>query len=182
MGTRAPLIEYKKFKDIAGHLQEREASQEGVFGLGGEGADLGPEDAGLLLEDISLFDLITAFNNVLKKAKQEEIGEIFGERFTVADKIDAVLLAVKEKGQVAFSTLFDENSLRHEIVCIFLALLELIRLRQIRISQKERFGEIIIMAPEVAEDDEVQPTERETLETTVAEVQQGAEAAPEFAG
>jgi segregation and condensation protein A len=142
------LLEYKKFKDIATNLQERELSQEGVFGLGGEGAELGAPDSGLLLEDVSLFDLITAFNNVLKKAKEEEIGEIFGERFTVADKIDAVILAVKEKGQISFSSLFNETTVRHEIVCIFLALLELIRLRQIRISQLERFGEIIIMAPE----------------------------------
>jgi segregation and condensation protein A len=161
------LIEYKKFKDIAGHLQEREMTQEGVFKLGGDGVSMGPEDPGLLLEDVSLFDLITAFNNVLKRAKQEEIGEIFAERFNVADKIAAILQAMKDGGQVSFSTLFDERASRHEIICTFLGLLELIRLRQVRIVQKERFGEIVIMAPEqepeggapIAEDESPMPEE-----------------------
>jgi len=142
------LIEYKKFKDIAGHLQDRESLLEGVFTLGGESVVAIPEDAGLLLRDVSLFDLITAFNSVLKKARQEEIGEIFAERFTVADKIDAILKAIREKGQVVFSALFGENSTRHEIACIFLALLELIRLMQVKVRQEHRFGEILISSPE----------------------------------
>lgn len=138
------LIEYKKFKDAATHLQEREIYQENVFGLGSETVVLEPDDPGLVLQDVSLFDLITAFNDVLKKAKTEEMGEIFGDRFMVADKIDAILHMLSEKSKVVFSLLFDEIPSRHEIVCTFLALLELIRLRQVSVTQKRRFGEIVI--------------------------------------
>jgi len=138
------LVEYKKFKDAAMFLQEKELYQENVFSLGVDGVVLGPEDPGAVLQDVSLFDLITAFNDVLKKAKPEAIGEILAEHFTVADKIDTILCIVSGGKTITFSELFGESATRHEIVCTFLALLELIRLRQIGVSQKEHFGVITI--------------------------------------
>jgi len=138
------LVEYKKFKDAAGRLQEREIYQENVFILGSEGVVLEPEASGLILRDVSLFDLISAFSDVLRKTAVEEIGEIFADRFSVSDKIDGILRAVSNREEVAFSSLFSESPLRHEVICTFLALLELIRLRQVRALQKDRFGEILI--------------------------------------
>ena len=58
------LIEYKKFKDAAIHLQEREINQEDIFSLGGGNIVLEPDDPGMILQDISLFDLISAFKDV----------------------------------------------------------------------------------------------------------------------
>lgn len=138
------LVEYKKFKDAAMVLQEKEIVQENVFALGRDGAVLGHEDPGTMLQDVSLFDLISAFNEILKKAKPEEIGEILAERFTVADKIDAVLCLVSHGQTVKFTSLFGDTASRHEIVCTFLALLELIRLRQVSVFQQEHFGDIMI--------------------------------------
>lgn len=138
------LVEYKKFKDAASRLQEKEIYQEDVFDSASENVVLEHDDPGVVLQDISLFDLITAFSDVLKNAKTEEIGEIFADRFTVADKIDAVLHMIAIREKVTFLDLFAGEASRHEIVCTFLALLELIRLRQISVSQKTRFGEIII--------------------------------------
>ncbi|NQT93402.1 MAG: segregation/condensation protein A [Lentisphaerae bacterium] len=142
------LVEYKKFKDAAGSLQEREAHRENVFALGGGDVAVGPDDSGLVLEDVSLFDLIAAFNDVLKSARTEEIGEIYGEAFTVADKIDAVLHAVRQGGDVTFRTLFKNGALRGEIICTFLALLELLRLRQVCVQQDNAFSEILVAAGE----------------------------------
>jgi segregation and condensation protein A len=138
------LVEYKKFKDAAMHLQEKEYFQENVFALGREGVVLGPDDSGAMLQDVSLFDLISAFSEILKKAKPEEIGEILAESFTVADKITFVLSSVSKGESISFTSFFGETTSRHEIVCTFLALLELIRLRQISVFQKEHFGEIMI--------------------------------------
>ena len=140
------LIEYKKFKDAAGHLQERELHQENIFALGGHSVILEPDDPGLTLQDVSLFDLIAAFNDVLKNARPEQIGEIYSDRWTVADKIDVILRLLGQQRQVVFTSLFSESSSRHEVICTFLALLELIRLRQISAVQKSRFGEIWIEA------------------------------------
>jgi segregation and condensation protein A len=144
------LLEYKKFKEAASHLQEREYLQENVFTRGLEPAVPVEPDPGLVLGDVSLFDLIAAFNETLKRLKPEEFGEIVDDRFTVVDKIEFVLTSVKEHGKVVFSKLFAEAVTRPEIICTFLALLELIRLRQVTASQDQDFGEIVIVRTQTA--------------------------------
>ena len=85
---------------------------------------------------MSIFDLIAAFNQALKRVEVKEVGEAYTEKFTVADKIDAIFKGVKERGKMAFSGLLAGMGGRHEVVCAFLAVLELIRLRQIRAVQE----------------------------------------------
>lgn len=138
------LVEYKKFKEAAAHLQQREYLQENVFMRGGDVAVTVDPEPGIGLGDVSLFDLISAFNEALKKVKVEEFGEIYDERFTVVDKIEFVLGTVKDKGKATFSSLFEKAASRNEIVCTFLAILELIRLRQLVALQEGDFGEIVI--------------------------------------
>jgi segregation and condensation protein A len=136
------LVEYKKFKDAAGQLHGRELLQEGIFGLGGPNVVVEPDGPEACLEDVSLFDLITAFNEVLKRAKPEQIGEVVGHQFSVADKIDEILSLARERDQFSFSGLFGPEPTRNEIICTFLALLLLIRLRQVAAVQNHAFGEI----------------------------------------
>ncbi|MBM4143669.1 MAG: chromosome segregation protein ScpA [Lentisphaerae bacterium] len=138
------LVEYKRFKDAAAHLQRREAHQEDVFRLGSADIAAEPEEGGIALGDVSLFDLISAFHDALKRARAEEFGEIMGDRFTVADKIDEILRRVRDGGRVAFARLFGDDASRHEIICAFLALLELLRLRHVSVSQNGTFGEICV--------------------------------------
>lgn len=144
------LVEYKKFKDAAIKLQHMELEQESIFGLGAKDLDVKDEEGGVVIEDVSLFDLITAFNDVLKRTAVEQIGEIFSDRFTVADKIDTILHVLSEKKEMPFSLLFRDDVSRHEVICTFLALLELIRLRQVEAVQAHTFGEIMIAATEEA--------------------------------
>ena len=147
------LVEYKKFKDIANQLQEREFYQENVFEFGGKSViAVEPDDAGLTLQDVGLFDLIAAFNEVLKKAPPEQLGEIAADRFTVADKIDHVLKTVRSGGSLRFSRMFSHMASRNEIICTFLALLELLRLRQITAVQDARFGDIVIAGSDTVDD------------------------------
>ena len=75
--------------------------------------------------------------------------EIFGEHYTVSDKIDWILRRVGDGVPLRFSELFAAMASRVEIVVTFLALLELIRLRQVRAMQPNPFNEIEI-APFVA--------------------------------
>jgi segregation and condensation protein A len=153
------LVEYKKFKDAALRLQEKELFQENVFALGSKGVIPETKDPGMVIGDISLFDLISAFNEALKRAKPEELGEIFAEKWTVADKIDVILGVIARNREVSFTALFGERAGRHEIICTFLAVLELIRLRQVNITQKERFGEIILSGAEHVADEPVREPE-----------------------
>lgn len=137
------LVEYKKFKDAALHLESLEALQQDIFLRGGEAAHLGPQ-SDVALRDVSIFDLISAFGEVLKRVKTEELREIFAERVTVAEKIESVMRRLKEEGRIAFSNLFSGMVSRAEIVCTFLAILELMRLNQIIARQERAFGEIMI--------------------------------------
>jgi segregation and condensation protein A len=150
------LVEYKKFKDIAGQLQEREFRQENIFEFGGKNVvERDPDDAGMVMQDVSLFDLISAFQEVLKKAPAETLGEIAADSHTVADKIDYVLKIVRRDGKMRFTEMFGEAASRNEIICTFLAMLELLRLRHIKAIQDEHFGEIVITRSE--EDEGMEP-------------------------
>jgi segregation and condensation protein A len=138
------LIEYKKFKDAASQLQFREALQGEIFGYGGDGPELEKEDGAQMLGDIGLFDLLTAFQEVLLRVPAEPFGYIEPILWSVPDKMEAIIGLTRQRQEVAFSRLFRPESLRGEVIVTFLALLELLRLRQIALRQHEAFHEIII--------------------------------------
>jgi chromatin segregation and condensation protein Rec8/ScpA/Scc1 (kleisin family)/nucleoside-diphosphate-sugar epimerase len=140
------LIEYKKFKEAAAQLQVRQLEQEGIFVRQAGAIDL-PMMAPLRLGEVGIFQLINAFQNVIKRIDaRENLTEIFGEHYTVSDKIEWILQRVGDGVPLRFSELFVAMASRVEIVVTFLALLELIRLRQIRASQQNPFEEIEISA------------------------------------
>jgi len=139
------LIEYKKFKEAAAQLHDRALEQENTFVRGGISTSEGVRP--LLLGEVGIFQLINAFQNVIKRVEaREELQQIFGENYTVSDKIETILARVSEGGALKFSELFAEMASRVEIVVTFLALLELIRLKQVRAIQPGQFGEIEIAA------------------------------------
>lgn len=140
------LIEYKKFKEAAEQLHAREIEQEKIFIRDGEAnGSLGA--APLRLGELGIFHLINAFQNVIKRIDaREDLREIFGEHFTVSEKIDIILRRVADGARLKFSELFGDIASRVEIVVTFLALLELIRLKQVRATQANPFDEIEITA------------------------------------
>jgi segregation and condensation protein A len=135
------LVEYKKFKEAAAHLGEREALQNSVFARMADTAEPPPERP---LGEVSIFDLINAFNNVLKRLsnKSEDLREIFEENFTVGDKIELIMKLTASGVSLKFEELFASAASRAEIVVTFLALLELVRLKQLRCKQEGPFGGI----------------------------------------
>ena len=138
------LIEYKKFKEAAAELQVRALEQEQIFARSGasSGAAL---LAPLPLGEVGIFQLINALRTVIKRVEaREELREIFGEHFTVSEKIDSILRRVAGGVVLKFSELFAEMASRVEVVVTFLALLELIRLKQVRVTQANPFDEIEI--------------------------------------
>src|SRR5436309_4790469 len=138
------LVEYKKFKDAAAHLQEREADQENIFPR----LPAKPEFVSAtppLRPEISLFDLISAVSNVLKRFQQKEgARDIFEDKWTVSEKIELLRRTIAARPALKFSELFEQTTSRAEVVVTFLALLELIRLKQVVVSQPAPFSEIEI--------------------------------------
>ncbi|MGI5869877.1 MAG: segregation and condensation protein A [Kiritimatiellia bacterium] len=140
------LLAYKRYKDAADALLTYELRQQNVFGPGG-GVLVPEEDlhAERPIGEVGLFDLIDAFNDVLSRAKVEPIGEIEPIRWSVPDKIDMILELTADASRIRFSKLFNPDSPRGEIIVTFLALLELLRLRQVTARQESPFTEIEIV-------------------------------------
>ena len=126
------LVEYKKFKDAAAQLQTLEARQENVFPRLPGKIEFEPAAAPAKPE-VGIFDLLNAVNSVLKRFQEKTAGtrEIFEDKWTVSEKIEFVLKVITERGSVRFAELFEGAASRSEVVCTFLALLELIRLKQL---------------------------------------------------
>jgi segregation and condensation protein A len=136
------LVEYKKFKDAAAQLQILETRQENVFARIPSKPEF-EQPAGI--PDVSLFDLINALNQVLKRVqKTDEPRDVYEDMWTVSDKIETMLQALREHDSLKFSELFAAATSRSEVVVTFLALLELMRLKQLIAIQPHPFGEIEI--------------------------------------
>jgi segregation and condensation protein A len=139
------LIEYKKFKEAAFELRSREAIQEKLFPRFPSNPELAPV-GDLLVSEVGIFDLINAFQKALRRLesrqREEDLREIFEENFTVSDKIDFLLQVIYHGVPVRFEECFADAASRAEIVVTFLAMLELIRLKQLRVRQDHHFEEI----------------------------------------
>ena len=137
------LVEYKKFKDAAATLQTLEERQENVFPRLPGKIEF-PSEAEPAKPEVGIFDLLNAVNSVLRRFQEKTSGqrEIYEDKWTVSEKMEFVLKTITERATVKFSELFEQAANRAEVVCTFLAILELIRLRQLACVQPEPFAEI----------------------------------------
>lgn len=139
------LIEYKKFKDAAGFLDQRARLAANIFPAQPEPASPPPATPPSGMPEVGIFDLIRAFQKVLDKVRVPDLREIADDRFTVSDQIDFLLdLMPRQSGPVRFSSLFASATSRDEIIVTFIAVLELMKLRHIRVSQDHLLGEIVL--------------------------------------
>jgi segregation and condensation protein A len=141
------LLEYQRYKEAAHQLVTRELLEKDIFKRP-QTEDPGEAKVdGDMLIEASLFDLVDALRKVIeRKDLPENIMGVALEKMTVRDKIVSILRQLKETPQLVFQSLFDPLVTRFEIVVTFLAVLELIRLRAIRVFQVQPYGEIRIVA------------------------------------
>ena len=144
------LVEYKKFKDAAAQLQTLEARQENVFARRPGRLETAAEPAPVK-PDVSLFDLLNAVNAILKRVNaRDDSRDVYQDKWTVSEKIEQIIKALAGREGLKFGDLFEGAMSRTEVVVTFLALLELIRLKQLVVAQPEEFGEIEIRRAPVA--------------------------------
>lgn len=136
------LLEYEKFKEIAQKLREKEANQKELFKRpkAVEKEQLTPETE--VYFEASVFDLLNAFSKALENVPKELFYQVVKDEFTVQDKIHEILHLLLIRNSVQISELFAKAGHKIEIIVIFLAILELIRVKEILACQKEYFGEI----------------------------------------
>lgn len=162
------LLEYQRYKEAAEELMGRRLLGRDVFRRGVsfplEELNEGTEDA-LDFTDVSLFSLMEAFKDILKKAPSVHTVDITVDRFKVQDKINRILETLEDAGSVVFSELFEEGAVKGEVIVTFLAILELAKLLMIKVRQAGdgEAGEGAIMvyraAPPVSSGGETGPEE-----------------------
>ncbi|MBT2283756.1 segregation/condensation protein A [Paenibacillus polymyxa] len=146
----ARLIEYRKYKGIARHLHAREWERSLIFSK--EPEDLRPympvEAQSNPVEGLHTSDLIAAFQKAIRKAeKRTTVTRIKRDEISVKDRIRDVIGALESMGpggRLLFSKLMDEHIYRHEIVVTFLAVLELMKMKQIVCYQERMFEDIVM--------------------------------------
>jgi segregation and condensation protein A len=136
------LLEYKQFKDAAGRLDERERRWRDIFYRSPSSAPVAQPDEPV--EDVTLFDLVDALHAILARTPNTPLLEISFEHLTVKDRMNAILERLEGNDSITFASLFQESH-RLSIIVSFLALLELIRIRLVRVVQPTAFGPILIM-------------------------------------
>jgi len=147
------LVEYRQFKEAAGTLKLKEEERRQMFE---RGMVPGEDEAGPLpLAPATLFDLLDALNRVMARLPEQNVYEVQAEVFDVEDKMSLIAQMAAERGTVSFVALLARCRIRMEMVVTFIALLELIKLGQVTISQPDRFGDILILhhVPEEGSDD-----------------------------
>jgi len=135
------LLEHERFKAAAEMLQEKRVVEEAMWS--------NPQIAQFRAEDgdpglaVSLFDLVKTFQSVLERAKTRPIYEIHGDDVTVPDMIRLMRRVFdQERGSISARELFEKQKSRRAMICLFLAMLELVKLQAVGLVQHDAFGEI----------------------------------------
>lgn len=138
------LLEYEKFKEIAENLRQRELEQKEVF----KRPKVEIEKEGLAEKEVyfeaSIFDLINAFSKALEGIPKNIFYEVIKDEFTVEEKVHDILHLLLVTESVTLSALFGKAKNKLEVIVIFLAILELTRMKEIVALQKGLFEEIEI--------------------------------------
>ena len=152
------LLEHQRFKDAAEMLQQKRIIEENVWSnpqMKEFGSD---EDPGLA---VSLFDLIKAFGEVLERAKSRPVYEVQDEEISVSDMVMQVrtLLAATRKDKPLFILrMMEQQRSRRAMICLFLAVLEMVKSQAVEILQADLFGEIALAKGERFDESEALPS------------------------
>lgn len=161
------LLEYKRFKDAAAALGS--AADERAKRYARVPADLPKELEGVELEEAQVWDLLTAFGRVMTAIGQGPgFHQVVYDDTPVEEHKLYLLDLVEHRGTLKFLSIFDALATRAEIIGVFLALLELIRARQLRAEQDTLHGEIYLFRIEEVPQDEEAAEENDAPESSAA--------------
>ncbi|MDX9974724.1 MAG: segregation/condensation protein A [FCB group bacterium] len=138
------LIEYRRYRDITERLQRLEEERENWYTRNVKPEiEPDPEQEEELLE-LTLFDLVEAFRGVLRFFNEDVVHTVVAEGASVDEKVAYIEERLAQDGSIAWTDLFRSCRSRVEMVCSFLAVLELIRMGRIKAHQSDAFEEIRI--------------------------------------
>lgn len=146
------LLEYRRFKSVAESFAELDVLRMGMWSR--QPASLpGSDGSEIDMSEVSLFDLIDAFRTALNRYKinHPQALELQRTVHKVSDKMAELYERLKEKSPIRLQW-FLEGRDRHELIAIFLGMLELVRLGGISLKQAGTFGEILVARTETEMD------------------------------
>lgn len=146
------LLEYQRYKDAALTFAALPQLDRDIFLSVPASAETG-EEGSPELEPVGLYALVEAFRDLLKRAPADFVHEVTAEHLSVTERIQTILTKLQERPQLPFSELLPEQLVRSEVVVMFLAMLELVKMNLVKIYQNQRCAEIWL-TPAVAMDDE----------------------------
>ncbi len=140
------LIEYERFKAAAEVFKGLEEQRSKIFGRGAVEVDFDLKPK-LALEDITAADLLAVLQRILDDVGEQEVTSIERRKITVRMRMREIWHRIHQAaGQLVFEDLFEDDRTRIEVVITFLALLELLRQRRVKVRQKKTFAPIEIVA------------------------------------
>jgi len=136
------LVEFRRFKELAQKLRSAEEENSRLFYRTNMVPVVPGADTELPRQDIlALFD---AFARVLKKVRVDKQHEVIPEQYSVDDKVVEIREKLKVHKQINFSRVFDTCASRMEVICYFLAILEMAKLREITLAQAGNYEDILV--------------------------------------
>jgi segregation and condensation protein A len=135
------LLEHEKFKNAAQMLYQKELVESSTWTRSGR-SDL--ESGGEEEIQVTLFDLVSAFQKVLEKVKARVSLEIERDEMTMGQVMEKLRdFFERSPGTVSLTEVLDSYRSRRSLVVAFLAILEMVHLQAIKLVQKQIFGEIL---------------------------------------
>jgi segregation and condensation protein A len=154
------LLEHERFKNAAEMLQQKRVIEEAVWS--------NPQIEQFLAEDegpglaVTIFDLVKTFQGVLDRTKNRPTYEIGKESVTVPEMIDFLrgeLSRSRRQEGVSATRLFERQRTRNAMICLFLAILELVKRQAVALTQGEAFGDIGLERGAAFDDDSAEDAE-----------------------
>jgi segregation and condensation protein A len=136
------LLEYQRYKEAAQDLIHRPMLGRDVFIQGASQEELEEEEPAI---EVDVFQLISCFNDLLKKAPPKTVHEVQVERVSVTERIYELMDALRGKKTVEFKSLFEGQFTRERLIVTFLAVLEMTRLKVLQVQQSDTYGEIYLI-------------------------------------
>ncbi|GGG17105.1 segregation and condensation protein A [Lysinibacillus alkalisoli] len=154
------LIEYKKYKEAANHLEQREVEQGYQYTrpLADLSMYMKDEQLALFDTDANVYDMLAAFQKMLARRKWQKplSTRVARQEIAIKDRMTAVFVQLQQRGGKAnFSDLFEDGS-KPSLIATFLSILELMRQQVIIVQQQHNFDELwIILLREEWEDHDI---------------------------
>ncbi|MBL9122227.1 MAG: segregation/condensation protein A [Planctomycetaceae bacterium] len=143
------LLEYKKYKDAASMLEERSRSWHDRFArLAHDPPPLAPAAAEQPIREVELWDLVGAFNRVVRERQLSRGPNIVYDDTPIHVYMERIHQRLVASGQLALSEIFVTGQHKSSLVGMFLAVLELVRHQNIRTQQDQLFGEVWLLPPD----------------------------------